>query len=240
MRNRIVFHGSTSMAVKVARDCVAALTGAQNRHTSAARSVHTVIGFALLSSVKSDFVRKARGGTGDDGIKWPPLSPKTLAYSRNPPAGARRGYAPGGKSGLLTKAQLNRWNEVYRQQLARFAMSLDLGAAKSRAAAFAWKVIKSEGGKTKLGEWGNRPHEILRDTGVLLNSLSPGTIGGDNVNLQYVPPAAPGGNQQVFVLRPAGIIVGTNVPYASTHQNGDPKRNIPARPFLPPNALPKK
>ena len=35
------------------------------------------------------------------------------------------------------------------------------------------------------------------------------------------------------VIGAGEVIVGTNVIYASTHQNGDAKRKIPARPFLP-------
>ena len=38
--------------------------------------------------------------------------------------------------------------------------------------------------------------------------------------------------------RPGELIVGTNVPYASTHQRGNRSRNIPARTFLPGDEFP--
>jgi len=47
-----------------------------------ARGVFFALGVAALSDIKSDYVRKARGETGEDGTRWPPLSPKYLAYGR--------------------------------------------------------------------------------------------------------------------------------------------------------------
>lgn len=55
--------------------------------------------------------------------------------------------------------------------------------------------------------------QILRDTGILLNSLSP--LGPDNV----------------LEARPGTIAIGTNVPYASYHHEGTPR--MPARPLWP-------
>ncbi len=37
----------------------------------------------------------------------------------------------------------------------------------------------------------------------------------------------------MFSVIENGVIVGTNVPYAASHNFGDPKRGIPARPFIP-------
>jgi hypothetical protein len=95
---------------------------------------------------------------------------------------------------------------------------------------------------TKGATLGGRSVEILRDTGVLLASLSPGTLDASGKN--YSKPTATGkskrakairegGAQQIFEPGAGEIIVGTNVKYAATHQHGDRKRNIPARPFLP-------
>lgn len=232
MVNRIYFNGGPDDVRMVLGRFVAALTGKSNEYSKDASAVHTVVGFAALSDIKDDFVRKARGQVGEDGVKWAPLSPKTLAYGRKAPKG--RGHAPGGKDGLLTKAQLKRWRQIYGSTLARLAVKEGVTAStKGIAAGHAWNVIKAEGGKTKLSEYANRPHEILRDTGVLLNSLSPGQMGGDEANLIYTPPSGDGGAEQIFELRKDGVIIGTNVPYAKTHQEGDKKRNIPARPFIP-------
>jgi hypothetical protein len=80
--------------------------------------------------------------------------------------------------------------------------------------------------------------DILRDTGVLLNSLSPGELGGAAGSITYSPPSADGGEAQVFKLFESGVIVGTTVPYARDHQEGDPARNLPPRPFLPTHGIP--
>tara|TARA_R110000787_G_scaffold102886_3_gene209098 strand:- start:136 stop:585 length:450 start_codon:yes stop_codon:yes gene_type:complete len=114
---------------------------------------------------------------------------------------------------------------IFATRLARLSASMGVGAAKARAAQIAWATLKAEGAKTKLMVFGDRQAEILRDTGVLFNSLSPGRLGGSG---DYAPPA-----DQIFDLVSTGVIVGTNVPYASVHQRGSKKKNIPARPFLP-------
>ncbi len=231
MTNRIYFRGTRPELMQVFKDIVGSVTGASSRYASEARQIFIVVGLAALSDVKADYVRKARGEVGEDGVKWPPLSPKTLAYGRRAPKAG--GFAPGGNDGMLTQQQLTRWRKLYGGALARLAMSMDIETAKRIAAARAWKILKDEGAQTKLAAYASRPHEILRDTGVLLNSLSPGMLGTDGVNLTVTPPRGDGGDMQVFDLQPDGVIVGTNVPYAATHQNGDRKRNIPARPFIP-------
>lgn len=237
MAERIYFRGARREARQIVLTMIAAITGHTNQNSDLARSVHQAVGFAALSDIADDYVRKARGGVGEDGVKWPRLSPKTLAYGRRAPKG--RGHAPGGKDGLLTKAQLKRWRGIYGTRLARFAMSMSMGEAKARAAQIAWETVKREGGQTKIAAYADRPHEVLRDTGVLLNSLSPGQLGGDGASAAYSPPSGPGGSDQVFQSLSNGIIVGTNVPYAKTHQEGDPKRGIPARPFLPKGEAPQ-
>ncbi len=69
--------------------------------------------------------------------------------------------------------------------------------------------------------FGGRVVDILRDTARLLRSITPG-VDGSAV-----------GPDQVVRTPPGEVIVGTNVPYAGTHQNGT--RHVPARPFLPVN-----
>ena len=83
---------------------------------------------AFFEKVKLAFITKSRGGTDEAGIKWKPLSKEYLAYGRvgvtgNKNRRFKRGeqhalkkgeglgrghkYAPGGQTGLLTKAQLS-------------------------------------------------------------------------------------------------------------------------------------
>lgn len=237
----IQYRGTVEQAKSVARELVRILAGAASDNFNVAEGVYLSIGFAALSDIKADFVKKARGQTGEDGVKWPPLSRKYLAYGRRfgkgeqsklkGAAGLGRGhrYAPGGNTGLLSKDQLKQWNAIYAKRFARLSLSMDLAAAKGRAAAFAWAILKKQGAKTKLEVFGNRTVEILRDTSVLLNSLSPGRLNGAN----YQKPTSTGGEQQIMETFSGGVIVGTNVPYAATHNHGDKSRGIPARTFLP-------
>jgi hypothetical protein len=241
MANAIHFRGSREDAKQLVTEFVRTLGGSGSAVAGYARGVFLAIGFAALSDIQADYVRKARGETGEDGVKWPRLSPKTLAYSRR--------FGPGEKSqlkkaaglgrannkrGLLTAAQNKRWKQIYGTRLARFAASMPMGAARAKAAQIAWETLKKEGAKTKLEVYGNRPHEVLRDTGNLLNSLSMGELSGEGAGANYSPPP-----DQKFQPLADGVIIGTNVPYAGTHQHGDAKRGIPARPFLPADAIPQ-
>ena len=206
--------------------------GSESRYRTACEGVYISLGFSVLGDIQADFVRKSRGQTGEDGVTWQPLSPKTLAYSRRfgpgektqlkraAGLGQQHAYAPGGKDGLLTKAQLKRWRTVYARLLSRFAVDLPIQVAKGKAAAIAWTQIKAEGGQTKLDVFGHRKVDILRDTGILLNSLSIG-----NSYEKRTP-------DQIFELLLNGVVVGTNVPYARAHNEGVPGR-LPARPFIP-------
>jgi hypothetical protein len=235
MSTDIVFKGKSEQARNALRSFVAMLTGRHPDNFQIARSVFYVLGFQALTDIQSDFIRKSRGGVGEDGVKWPPLSPEYLAYGRRfgkgekaalkKAAGLDRSHSRGvgGKGGLLTAQQQQRWRKVYSQTLAATAARYDIAQAKQIAAGHAWNVIKSEGAKTKLEVFGNRQVDMLRDTGVLFNSLSPGTVSPDGSD--YQQPTGEGGDQQIFRALSDGIVVGSNVAYAD-YQNR-------TRPFLP-------
>lgn len=236
----VTFHGGRAEAARLVRAILASLTG--RARSEVATGVFIAVGLAALSDIHADFIRKARGQVGEDGNRWPRLSPKTLAYSRRfgtgeqaelkRAAGLGRAnrFAPGGSKGLLTAAELKRWRKYFSMHVARLAATYPLEQAKSIAAGIAWNKLKAEGAKTKLMVFGNREHEALRDTGVLANSLSVGTVVGDR---SYFPPRSEGGEEQIFSLQENGVIVGTNVAYAAVHNYGDEKRGIPKRQFIP-------
>ncbi|XZE18811.1 hypothetical protein SH449x_004116 [Pirellulaceae bacterium SH449] len=235
MSTEIVFEGKSEQARQALRTFVAILTGRHPDHFQIARSVFYVLGFQALTDIQADFLRKSAGGVGEDGVKWPPLSPAYLAYGRRFGKGEkaalkkaagldrRHSRGVGGKGGILTAQQQKRWNKVYSQTLAAMAARYDIAKAKQIAAGHAWNVIKSEGAKTKLEVYGNRQVDMLQDTGILIRSLSPGTILPDGSD--YQPPTGEGGDQQIFRALSDGIVVGSNVAYAD-HQNR-------TRPFLP-------
>ena len=178
--------------------------------------LHLRVGFLILGLFKQAFLAKSRGGTDEAGQRWTPLSPKTVAHGRRHPglAKAKSKAAKQGRAGrpLLTAGQDKTWRGVYAQALHR---ALGKGASQANAgahaAALAWAVVKAQGGQTILGKYGNASHEILRDTGVLFNSLSPGVA--------------------TVRAEPGAVVIGTNVPYAGPLHRGT--KNIPARPLWP-------
>lgn len=144
------------------------------------------LGFDVLVENKLDFVVKSRGGTDRAGIRWPPLSPATLARRR-------QGTTMREKHSYLERRLAGfRGSEVEKRRLMRQLLAL----------------ARQHSGGT----------EILRDTGVLFNSLSPEIEGRQTTH------------GQIFEVRPGRVRLGTNVPYARYHQFGT--RRMPRRKFL--------
>lgn len=248
--NRVVFKGSRAELRNLTYRMAAILAGREADTTGIARGFMLAIGVAALTDIKDAFVTKARGGTDEMGIRWPPLTKEYLAYGRRFARGEAVGlkraagldpktnrFAPGRGKGLLTKEQLTRWRQIFARLVPRFYMSTgNIAFAKTRAAQIAWATLKKEGAKTKLEVFGSRQVEILRDTGVLFNSISPGLMSGQpGPNATYAKPSAPGGEQQIFDLSPGQVVVGTTVAYAAAHNKPD-KATVPRRQFLPDDA----
>src|SRR5207247_1539579 len=99
--------------------------------------------------------------------------------------------------------------------------------AAAHAAATAWVVLKAEGATTLLAKYGQTSVEILRDTGLLLNSLTP-VIQPDAAGAS--PPRV---SLQVFQVHSGDVVVGTKREWAYTHHRGVPGR-IPQRRLWPP------
>lgn len=167
------------------------------------------IGLTLLGRIKRAFIVKARGGTDEAGDRWQALSPKTVAYSRRGRSKTEKKRATR-PSQALTKKQQERWWEMYRRSLARFK------GDKSAAARVAWTILKAEGATTLFDKYGGRRVEILRDTGLLLNSLSPGS----------------GSAEQVLRTGIGEVTVGTNRKGAAAHHRGI-QGKLPRRPLWP-------
>jgi hypothetical protein len=123
---------------------------------------------------------------------------------------------------LLTKAQDREWRAIFRTMLGRLQAQGDADAA-GHAAAIAWTILKQHGAQTKLAVLGGRQVDILRDTGELFRSLTPG-----------VDDKPSGADGQIFNVRPGGIIVGTNK--KPWHHTGIPGR-LPKRLLWPENGI---
>jgi hypothetical protein len=246
------------LARQLAYRLVSMVTGREPDSLGIARGVFTAVGFAALSDIKADYMRKAAGGTGEDGIKWPALSPKTIAARRVGPKDKQLPHiAERLKQEKDAKAAAGKRftaaaEERRKKLAARFALSMPIEEAKRRAseqvkaerkaADFGLRgkiALAKQTGLRRVDIFSQRNVEILRDTGVLLNSLSPGEISGEGPGLTYRRPSGDGGDEQIFELFESGIIVGSNVAYAKTHQKGDPSRNIPARQIVPERGIPQ-
>ena len=203
---RVVFRGSRDQLRKLLASAPRILAGRAADPNGIGRGLCLRLGVALLSKVQQAFIVKSRGGTGDDGIKWKPMKPASIAQRRTT-AGERKQLGITGKRtrGLLTPAQDQRWRALFASEKARLIAKFGLGdrAASAKAAQRAWAILKSEGAQTKLAVLGSRQVEIMRDTGRLFRSLSPG--------VEDKPSGAEG---QVFEMPPGRVIVGTNVAYA--------------------------
>jgi hypothetical protein len=222
------FRGSREELTAVLQLVPAMVAGRVPDRFGIARRLQLRVGVALLSQVQQDFVRKARGGPGRDGITWKPLKRETIAQRRTT-AAERRNLGIGGERvrGLLTPAEDARWKAIFRSVISRLREDgVGEREAASRAAQSAWGILKSQGAKTKLATLGGRSVEILRDTGELFRSLSPG--------VEDRPSNADG---QVFRVPTGRVIVGTNK--KTWHHRGIPGR-LPSRPLWPLNdAIPQ-
>lgn len=203
---QVIFNGSRVQLKQLLSSVPRLFAGHAPDPHGIARGLQLRLGVALLSKVQQAFVVKSRGGTGDDGIRWPPMKPASIAQRRTT-ASERRALGISGKRvrGLLTPAEDKRWRAIFAAEKARLIAKFGLGDkdASARAAQKAWAILKASGAKTKLAVLGSRQVDIMRDTGRLFRSLSPG-----------VEDRPSGEAEQVFQTPPGRVIVGTNVPYA--------------------------
>lgn len=150
--------------------------------------------------IHEEFLVKSRGGTDSAGIRWKPLSPRTIAMRPLGKGDAKTFGVRNFKAtrGLLTPSQDKRWRAIYGYQIRR-------GKTPAQAASMAWGIVKASGAKTKIGTLGNRQVPILILTQRLERSLRPGKVIKD----QYIP-----SQEQTVDIRGSQLIVGTSVPYS--------------------------
>ncbi len=222
----VTFNGDADALNQAVNQLAQILTGEEEDVRDVGKGFAMAVGFAALSDIQEAFIIKSRGGTGPMGIRWEPLKPQTIANRKigrgDPSLPNINPLRPS-----LNAAQDALWKQVFASHMHRFSVSMDETEAKGHAAAIAWNTVKALGAKTKIELLGSRQVEILKDTSVLINSLTPGVLSGAH----YSPPGSDGGDQQVFDCDPGKIIIGTEVDYAGTHQFGS--RHVPARPYLP-------
>jgi hypothetical protein len=220
MEQTVYVRTSKAKILAIIRQLSAAACGNVGEAGQVAQALMVRLGMTALARIRDAFVTRSRGLTDEAGLAWPPLSPATIAYSRRHPqvlwpGRLRAPYAP---SWMLTPKQRVRWWQL----------------ASVGGPAYAWIITKAEGGKTLIGVYGSTQVDILRDTGLLLNSLSPGLFTGKPLpGPEFIGPQPnPGEANQVFRLARGEVVIGTNRKYASSHHYGIPGR-IPQRRLWP-------
>ncbi len=221
--NTIHVTATRAQVVRILNDLPRLLNGSPGGAGGFVRALQVRVGLSILERIKDAFLVKAAGGTDAAGDSWKPLSPHTIAYGRkHPGVPKKRPFWTTHPSYSLTAKRRDRWWQLYYGFKAKFRGN------KRRAAATAWVILRREqpGIRTLMDRFGNTPVEILRDTGLLLNSLSPGVPADD---APMSPPRKP---SQVFRCTPGSVIIGTNRKGAAKHHEGDPPR-FPQRRLWP-------
>lgn len=171
---------------------------------------------ALKARIHTACVIKARGGVDEAGEHWVPLSPAYVAYKRAKRTKTEKGRASY-PSQALTESQRKRWWGIYFKVKDK-AIKGGSKTAHGDAAKTAWNILKREGATTLFQKYKGAQVEILRDTGLLLNSLSP---------------AIKSSKHSILRVERNAIEVGTNRPGASAHHHGNPRMGLPQRRLWP-------
>ncbi len=218
--NTIHVTATRAQVVRILNDLPRLLNGSPGGAGGFVRALQVRVGLSILERIKDAFLVKAAGGTDAAGDSWPPLKPSTIAYGRALPR--KRPFWQTHPSHALTPKRRDRWWQLYYGFKAKFRGN------KRRAAATAWVVLRTEqpGIRTLMDKSKGKQVEILRDTGLLLNSLSPG------VPADTAPMSPPKVRKQVFRCTPGVAIIGTNRKGAAKHHEGDPPR-FPQRRLWP-------
>lgn len=133
-------------AKELVRSLAGMLTGRVPDTLGIAQGVFLSIGFAALGDIQRDYVRKSRGGTGEDGVTWEPLKPATIAARRLGPKdkklphiaqrlAAEKEATKAAKASFEAdaKRRLARLDEQLRPLIDRFKLSLPDDEAVARA-----------------------------------------------------------------------------------------------------------
>lgn len=216
----IIFHGTRADLMQRLRQLPAILNGTVPDPVGFVQGMQLRLGVQLLSKIQQAFLVKASGGTGEDGIKWPPLSPETIARRRLGPAD-RKALTIKARAPKLTEAQRRKQEKEIRKRAQ--LMQVKFGMAARKAEGLARAQVEAAGRragliKSKRAYLSAREVQILIDTSELFRSLSPGVDG---------PSGAPG---QIFQSMPGRVIVGTNK--KPWHHRGNAR--LPARHYWPP------
>lgn len=194
----------TTIYVRMSRAEVRRRLAALPRDAQKSTSVPEAAGRGAQRTIGAAFVVKSRGSADETGLRWPALSPVTVAkrLRKMHPTGDR--LRP---SSALSPAQRELWWNFYRSALAKYK-------DKAHAARVAWSQVKRRGGYGHYDKRGVGTVPILVDTEALLASFQ-------------------GGEYEVFRVVPSTVTLGTDRVGALAHHRGTaklPQRRLWPRP----------
>lgn len=205
-------------------------SGRSSAAQESARGLALRLGVVTMSFLKEAFIVKSRGGTDAAGEQWAPLSPYTIR-KRLEKGSLRKRDLPRKARRALDRFQ--KAKDEYTKAVARLggfkkAKRSTIDKAKSKVDRLEKKLAKYTAKLDKARaalDTAIANIEILRDTGRMFNSLSPGESGELN-------------DDGVLRVNPGEIVFGTNVEYAAEHMEGRPVATakgppMPARPLWP-------
>lgn len=176
--------------------------------TSLGRQFRSQLVFEYLTLVQEAYDIKSDGGTDQFGDKWEPLKPATIAARPISPTDRKR-YKLGTVKrtrGLLTPGQDKRWRGIYYSKFKKLVETLPIDEAKTKAAEYAWAVLKGQGAITRIGTLADRDVPIMKDTLQLYDACCPGRMNGE----EYQPP-----KNQLVEITQRTIRIYIDVPYAA-------------------------
>ena len=184
------------------------------------RSVHTIykawFTYYFINELNISFWARARGNLDSEGNEWAPLSPKTIAIKKNILKKGLSGFPKNKVNeqryvGTLSPAQRTRYERSYK----RNRKSMTDRKAKEKA----WESVQ------RMGKADPITSLINIRTGNLVRATAPGRVSG---NRYYPSP-----NQIAIFGGVHDISIQIDIEYADDVDQGDPERNVPARPIIP-------
>lgn len=187
------------------------ISGKQPDVNGIGRVFKSYFAYHWFEKVRQAYIKKSQGGTDENGIRWTPNAPSTIARRPMRESDMRlvrgKSVSPVDERvrGLLTPAQDALWRAIFRSNYLRLLSRESPGAAKARAAQIAWGILKRMGAQTKFDVLSKRNLPIGISSGALLQACSPGVVTGSIYN----PP--PG---QKIQYRNGGMDFKITVPYS--------------------------
>lgn len=247
-----VFRGTREELNAAVKRLLAVMAGKETDPTGRVDQMMTAVGLEVLGKIHDAYAEKSQGGMDQLGITWPPLSQVTLALRRKDSSTATVERAKSELKNLplarrkLIGIQYSRLFKLYTAAKGQFSDRKSLMARKyARRLVELMKPYIAPGRYKKLvGELSKTLPDprarrlaiagatalILRDTGRLLNSLSPQFSGPD----------------RILRVAPGTVTVGSNVrtktgiPLLALHNSSAPRKlkkdgtpKLPRRQVLP-------